>query len=403
MNTVNDKKDIQEKPAGRRRSCLGCLGRGTIGLAIFLVVAMLAGSIYQAAASASDLKKYPPPGELYDVGDYRLHLYCTGDDSLAGATGDDSLAGATGDDSLASATGDDSLASATGDDSFAGATGEGSPTVILEAGAGSPSIGWYLVQREVGGFTRVCSYDRPGFGWSDPPTSPLSREQVATLLHQLLKTANVPEPYILVGHSAGGEYIRAYARQYPSEVLGMVFVDSSHESQTLRYPAKFLAFSQNQLLSLKLCQLLSPFGVIRLTRLWDSLIPESLASTDLGEAVMSTMYRSEYCKAAYGEEVTFGSPGEPGEPGSLGNLPLIVLSAGALYDAMPESIVTAMGGPDMLTQVVQVHDELQQELVSLSTAGRLIIAENSGHEIHWYQHELVIDAIRTLVEQVHGE
>ena len=367
MNTVNDKKDIQEKPAGRRRSCLGCLGRGTIGLAIFLVVAMLAGSIYQAAASASDLKKYPPPGELYDVGDYRLHLYCTGDDSLAGATG------------------------------------EGSPTVILEAGAGSPSIGWYLVQREVEGFTRVCSYDRPGFGWSDPPTSPLSREQVATLLHQLLKTANVPEPYILVGHSAGGEYIRAYARQYPSEVLGMVFVDSSHESQTLRYPAKFLAFSQNQLLSLKLCQLLSPFGVIRLTRLWDSLIPESLSSTNLGEAVMSTMYRSEYCKAAYGEEVTFGSPGGPGEPGSLGNLPLIVLSAGALYDAVPESIVTAMGGPDMLTQVVQVHDELQQELVSLSTAGRLIIAENSGHEIHWYQHELVIDAIRTLVEQVHGE
>ncbi len=85
MNTTNNKKNILDKIAGRRRSCLGCLGRGAIGLVILLVVVLVAGSIYQAAASASDLKKYLPPGELYDVGDYRLHLYCTGDASLAGA------------------------------------------------------------------------------------------------------------------------------------------------------------------------------------------------------------------------------------------------------------------------------------------------------------------------------
>jgi hypothetical protein len=100
MNTTNDQKDVQDKTAGRRRGCLGCLGRGAIGLVILLVVAMMAGSIYQAAASASDLKKYPPPGEFYDVGVYRLHLYCTG---------------------------------------------EGSPTVILEAGGSLPALAWYVV------------------------------------------------------------------------------------------------------------------------------------------------------------------------------------------------------------------------------------------------------------------
>lgn len=120
MNTTNDKKDIQDKPAGRQRGCLGCLGRSTIGLVILLVVVLVAGLTYQAATSASDLKKYPPPGELYDVGEYRLHLYCNGDDSLAGAIG------------------------------------EGSPTVILEAGSGLPALTWYLVQKEVLGFTRVC-------------------------------------------------------------------------------------------------------------------------------------------------------------------------------------------------------------------------------------------------------
>ena len=92
--------------------------------------------------------------------------------------------------------------------------------MILEAGAGNPALGWYLVQKEVAGFTRVCSYDRAGYGWSDPASSPLSREQLAETLHQLLETADVLEPYVMVGHSAGGEYVRAYARRYPGEVHG---------------------------------------------------------------------------------------------------------------------------------------------------------------------------------------
>ena len=357
MNMINEQMDIQNKPISKRRGCLGCLGRVIIGLLIFLVVVLVAGSIYQTTASASDLTKFPPPGELYEVGNYRLHLFCTG---------------------------------------------EGSPTVILEAGAGNPSIGWSVVQSEIEGFTRVCSYDRPGFGWSDPPASPLSREQVAILLHDLLRAAHVSGPYILVGHSAGGEYIRAYTRQYSSEVLGMVFVDSSHESETLRYPAKFLTFNRYQLMTQKICQVLSPFGLVRLIKLWSSFLPQALTATDIGKSLTSTLYRSGYCKAAYAEAAVLGSPGQSGELDSLGDLPLIVLSAGAFNENIPNSVVTAMGGPDVLVQVVQVHDEIQQELASLSTTGKLIVAETSGHEIHWYQPELVVDAIQTIVEQVRG-
>lgn len=357
MNTTNDKKVDQEITTRKGRGCLGCLGRGLIGLLALLVIMLIVGAIYQSAASANDLKKFPPPGELYDMGDYHLHLYCIG---------------------------------------------EGSPTVILEAGGGNPALAWYFVQEKAAGFTRVCSYDRPGYGWSEPASSPLTREQVATILYQLLKTADVPGPYILVGHSAGGEYIRAFARQYPDELLGMVFVDSSHESQTLRYPLKFQEYGQYQTTSMKVCQFLSPFGVVRMARLWDTLIPEALLSSDIGNAVMSTMYRTSYCKAVYDEYVVFESPGQLGEPGSLGDLPLIVLSAGAIFDAVPESMVTTLGGPEVLAQVVQTHDEFQQEFVQLSTQGKLIVAEKSGHEIHWYQPELVIEAIKEIVEQVHG-
>jgi pimeloyl-ACP methyl ester carboxylesterase len=356
MNENVNEIDKQDKPAGKRRSCLGCLGRGAIGLAVFLVVAIVAGAIYQSVASASDLRKYPAPGMLYEVGDYRLHLYCTG---------------------------------------------EGSPTVILEAGAGSSGLTWYQVQKEVAGFTRVCSYDRPGFGWSDPATGPLSREQVATTLHQLLQTANVPGPYILVGHSAGGEYIRSYTRKNPSEVVGLVFVDSSHESQNLYYPAKFLTFSKNQLLTMKLCQFLSPFGLVRVTGLWETLIPESWSSLGVRDAVMSTIYRTAYCKAAYEEEITFlESPGQSNGLTSLGNLPLIVLSGGATFEGLPKAVVTAMGGPDVIAQISQVQQELQKELVSLSTQGKQIIATQSGHNIQLDQPELVVNAIRELLAQV---
>ena len=77
-----------------------------------------------------------------------------------------------------------------------------------------------------------------------------------------------------------------------------------------------------------------------------------------------------------------------------------MLSAGAFSDEVPDIIMSAMGGPDVLAQVVQIQAELQHELVTLSSAGKQIVAEKSGHEIQWYQPELVIDAIRDILEQV---
>ena len=144
----NDKKPKVEN-ARKRRNCLGCLGRGGIILASLLVVALAAGAIYQAAASASDLKKYPATGKLYDIGDYSLRLTCTG---------------------------------------------EGSPTVVLEAGSGTPGLTWAPVQREIEKSTRVCSYDRAGYGYSESAPGPLPPQQVASDLLALLEKAGVLGP-----------------------------------------------------------------------------------------------------------------------------------------------------------------------------------------------------------------
>src|SRR5579859_6658823 len=120
------------------------------------------------------MSRYPPPGRMLDVGGRRLHVY---------------------------------------------ETGQGSPTVLLEAGIAATSLSWRPVQDAIARFARVASYDRAGLGWSDA-ASTLTLNQQVDDLHALL--AELPPPYILVGHSFGGLIIRAYASRYPSETAGLV-------------------------------------------------------------------------------------------------------------------------------------------------------------------------------------
>ena len=108
------------------------------------------------------------------------------------------------------------------------------PTVILEAGTGDGSEVWSTVQEEVEQFAKVCSYDRLGLGKSDKLAAAHTVDEIVADLHQLLRAASIPEPYVLVAHSIGGIYARKYAAFYPTEVIGMVLVDSAHEEQFTR-------------------------------------------------------------------------------------------------------------------------------------------------------------------------
>lgn len=142
---------------------------------------MLVGFIYEPIAEAAEAKANPPPGQLVNVGGYRLHINCTG---------------------------------------------IGSPTVVIESGWGDMSASWGWVQPEVAKTTRVCSYDRAGMGWSEPSPKPRTAREFALELHTLLAKANEPGPYVLVGHSLGGYTVQVYAYDYPDEVSGLVLIDS---------------------------------------------------------------------------------------------------------------------------------------------------------------------------------
>jgi pimeloyl-ACP methyl ester carboxylesterase len=101
--------------------------------------------------------------------------------------------------------------------------------VLLDSGMGVPAMGWMKVQPEVAKFTHVCSYDRAGYGWSDPGPEPRTSAQIATELKAVLDAAGERGPFVLVGHSFGGFNVRVFAGLQPKQVLGMVLVDASHE------------------------------------------------------------------------------------------------------------------------------------------------------------------------------
>ena len=114
--------------------------------------------------------------------------------------------------------------------------GKGSTTVVLMAGGGRTAKDWVKVQPEVSTFTRVCSYDYAGFGESDKASSPIQPvAEVVEDLHQLLIASHESGPFILVGHSVAGIYARSFVAEYPTRVAGLVFVDSAHEEQALRF------------------------------------------------------------------------------------------------------------------------------------------------------------------------
>jgi pimeloyl-ACP methyl ester carboxylesterase len=108
-------------------------------------------------------------------------------------------------------------------------TGKGSPTVVFDSGGGGETVDWATVQPVIAGHTQACSYDRAGLGFSDPAKRTSDSANIVDDLHRLLTAAAIKPPYVLVGASYGGLNVRLYADTYPTDVAGMVLVDSTSE------------------------------------------------------------------------------------------------------------------------------------------------------------------------------
>lgn len=232
--------------------------------------------------------------------------------------------------------------------------GAGGPAVIFEAGLGDSDATWSGVIPAVASFARVISYDRPNTaaGASDPAPVPRTADDVVADLHALLEALPESGPYVLVGHSVGGLFARLFASTYPDQVAGLVLVDASHELQDQR---------RQELVSAEL------FAAEQ------SAIQSNSEGIDL-EASFAQM---DAARAA--------APLQP--------MPLVVLSAG-----QGDPTTFPQGWPMEAEGVL--HAELQQDLAELVPGGRYIVAEQSSHYIQQSQPDLVVAAIREVVQAV---
>jgi pimeloyl-ACP methyl ester carboxylesterase len=297
-----------------------------VGLSGLIALAALTGAIYQGLATRRDLAATPAPGHLVDIGGYRLHLWCSGD---------------------------------------------GAPAVILDTGLGGTSAAWGFVQPDVARFTRVCSYDRAGLGYSDPGPSPRTARRIASELAELLTRGGLRGPVVLVGASSGGFNVRVFASDHPERVAGLVLVDATHEDQPHEVPrlARFVP-------------VLSTVGAFRLLGISFGLEIESLAPSTR-QFARATRFRAAGYQAA-ADEIMHIRESASEVRGARRKL------------SIPVVVVTGARGADATWR------QLQRDQVTLSERGCQIVAQESGHVVAIDQPEVVVDAIRRVVETGRG-
>jgi len=330
-----------------------------------LVLALLGGFTYEQVGRARDVSQLPPRvGQAVDIGGRTLNLYCSGN---------------------------------------------GTPNVILEGGGNSPGYGWLLLQSEMAVFTRACWYDRAGVGWSDPPPYPRTSASVASDLHEALQRAGVLPPYVMVGGSVGGEYVRIYTARYPTDVAGLVLVDSAspdmREPDFALSPVNRMSGSTRHLICIAL-PAMTRLGIIRFVASRERRTPppdftpeqsNTLAKLEAQPKANETDIQQACAATDEGRIVPRTGGGNPDidnaarNAGSLGDRPLVVLTAGR-YWAPPGFEKEAAEYHE-----VQVH-QLQTSLMRLSTRGRQLIVD-AHHDMAESPDSMVV-AVREVVDEV---
>lgn len=282
----------------------------------------------------------PPPGRLVDIGGRRLHLLAAGDDA---------------------------------------------PTVVLIVGGGMPGLFMHPVLERVAGFSRVCLYDRAGFGWSDPAPAPMSFDDLAGDLHALLASAGEPAPYVLVGESFGGLVARAFARRWPNVTAGLVLVDSAEEGHVFGKLDLLMDSARRQLGP---ARLLSALGLAR--RMAKRALPP-VYQGDTRDLLAALLGRGAHWVAAAQEVLAYGLTPEaeraPGGFGRLASKPLRVIAHGKPFPSQQAGLEVGWRAG-------------QERLTALSDRGCLIVADRCGHGIAQEDPDLVAQEIRQVVEQV---
>jgi len=318
--------------------------RIVISLAVLFWTVIAASAGFNAIALGWFRAHNPPPGEYYTVNGHTMHIHCTG---------------------------------------------AGSPTIVLEAGLGNDALIWGGIQPELAKTTRVCAYDRAGFGFSDALPAPRDADHIADELHGLLTEAKITGPIVLMGHSIAGIYMRDFASRYPDGLQGIVFVDGSTPMQQ-ENPAFKAAMSQGppQWLNTLIQRFMMDAGIPRLFGQCSRTMPgfdaqaSKLQAEDLCHAQITAVLAEMNSMDASGKETVHSGP--------YGALPILIFSQDpAKSGGMPPAMGVAW-------------NQMQEDLKKLSTRSRRIIAKGSSHYIQFDRPELLKKEVPLFIAQVRG-
>jgi pimeloyl-ACP methyl ester carboxylesterase len=325
--------------------------RAVLSIVILVALTIAGYTAFNAIAVHSFWTRNPAPGKLADVDGYRMYIDCTG---------------------------------------------SGSPTLILEAGAQNDSTIWNGVQPALSKTTRVCSYDRAGFGWSGARPTTRDADHIAAELHGLLLRSGIAGPIVLMGHSLGGIYIRDYVIHYPADVDGMVFVDSATPFQ-----------DKNPVL-VRTAKAEGHSGFSPPAWFWNVAlivgVPRLLGMCkgDPGpDATLNKLRAEDICRlriAAFSEiedENFHLSSQQTLSSSSFGTLPILIFSRD------PAKSLPAKPSQAELDRR-NAWGQMQDDLKNLSTRSRRITAKNSSHQVMVDRPDLIEKEVPAFIEQIRG-
>jgi pimeloyl-ACP methyl ester carboxylesterase len=319
--------------------------RIVLSVVVILVAALAGSSAYNAIALHLFWTTNQPPGAFFFVNGHRMHINCTG---------------------------------------------SGSPTIVLESGLGNDALTWGGVQPVLSSTTRVCSYDRAGFGWSNPLPTPRDADHIAAELHELLLQAKVTGPIVLMGHSIAGIYMRDYATRYPENIVGIVFEDGSTPLQDENPVMKAASGKAPPRWAFELLtKSAMSTGIPRLMGLCSQSIKgfdaraAKLQAEDICHTHVGGMFDEMDSINRSGQETVHTGP--------YGTIPILIIS---------EDPAKMSAGSS--TDAANVWNQMQEDLKKLSTRSRRIIAKGSTHYIHIDRAELIEKEVPLFIEQIRG-
>ncbi len=325
-------------------------------LGIAVLVLAVAGVLYQSVGLGRDTRRFPPPGQLIDVGGYRLHAVCRG---------------------------------------------RGTPTAVLESAIGASSLSWARVQPAVARFTSVCAYDRAGLAWSDASMVPRTFARIVDELHAFLTNQECAAPYVMVGHSFGVFVCLTYAARHPQQVAGLVLVDPP--SEWMHMDRRQVRMLRGAVQLSRVGGLLARMGIVRAclalltggapaapryfvkvfgptaARTLERLVGEVRKLPPEIHPVVQALWCQPKCFQAMADHlrVLQEATATAAAVRSLGDAPVIVISSA-----------------DQTPDVTASH----QALAAMSSHGRVVFASKSGHWVPYDEPELIVEAIREVVE-----